>query len=182
MNIRYFLLFLLTILFLIFGCSTSEKVDNNSLKEFPINLYVGNQSYDSEPVHLFVKIMGHRPLKENETNFEKIIVDEDFNNIAMLSPKYFTLSLQEGTYIFWVEANQRSYIMSVVFEVDKPLLLKLSYMAKNHIGLSLEKNRPVIFGYRRFDTTINHRECYSSNLKEINYKADYWYYLPNVTC
>jgi hypothetical protein len=122
MNIRYFLLFLLTILLLIFGCSTSEKIDNNTHKEFPINLYVDNQSYDGEPVHLFVKIMGHKRLKENETNFEKLIVDEDFDNIAMLSSKYFTLNLKEGTYIFWVEANQSSYIMSIVFEVDKPLL------------------------------------------------------------
>jgi hypothetical protein len=146
MNIRYFLLFLLTILLLNLGCSTSEKIDNNTLKEFPINLYVDNQSYDGEPVHLFVKIMGSRQLKENETNFERIIVDEDFDNIAMLSPKYFTLNLKEGTYICWVEANQSSYIMSIVFEVDKPLLLKLSYIDKNHINLSIEKDRPVILG------------------------------------
>ena len=66
--------------------------------------------------------------------------------MAMLSPKYFTFNLEEDTYIFWVEANEGSYIMTVTFEVDKPFLLNLSYAGKNQMHLSISKDRPVIFG------------------------------------
>jgi hypothetical protein len=128
---------------LILSCSSSDNIINKSSIEFPITIYVSN-NFTSEPTHIYVKVMSAKRLKENETPFEKIIVDQDFVS-SILSPKSSKINLKEGDYLFLVETKNGSYKMSVSFKVDKPLWLYLNYVEENNFMFNIS-NYALIWG------------------------------------
>ena len=121
------------ILLLLFGCSPLETAQNDSPKEYPIILYVSSQNGGSvNPVNISIE-MGYNK-----------IVHQDFYSGSGQEHSKFEVKLKEGRQQIVVTSSNGNAGLDVVFTVDKPLWLSLSYWGKNHFQLYISES-PIIF-------------------------------------
>ena len=132
LRISYFVIFLLVIS----GCSLFENIQNESSMEFPITLYISNQDgHYINPVHITVEIDALNK-----------IVDQDFLNITGgHSYSQYELNLKKGQHHIIVTSSNGNAGLDVIFTVDKPLWLSLSYWGENHFQLLISE-QPFLFG------------------------------------
>lgn len=134
MNIKiiYYLMYVnfLTIL-LFLGCNTTETTEEQAINEFPVILYVSSEVSNVNPVNISVNI-----------DHKNIIVDKDF--YAGNGNSTFKLNLKKGQHQIVVESNNGNAGLDVVFTVDKPIWLSLSYWGKNHFQLNISY-QPLVF-------------------------------------
>ena len=122
------------ILLLLFGCSTLETAQDDSTKEYPITLYISSQNGGYvNPVNIAVEI-----------GYKNKIVDQNFDCGDGHNHSTFKLNLKEGQHQITVTSSNGNAGLDVVFTVDKPLWLSLSYWGKNHFQLHISE-RPLVF-------------------------------------
>jgi hypothetical protein len=144
--IRYFYLIQIIPLLFILGCATSEKLQNDSHKEFPVTLIVSNQnSLTIEPVRVIVKMKEYSRQRQKTNSPENIIVDQDFYNKVGHSFSSFRFNLKEGGHRIIAETNNNNYKLDVSFEVDRPTWLYLLYLDNNQFRLHISYT-PFVFG------------------------------------
>ena len=115
------------------GCSSARVSQTNSRDEFPVVIYVSNQMGKVNPVNIKVSID------------QKTIVNGDFSNDGGYSWTPFKTSMKDGGHQIVVTSDNGDAGLDVIFEVDKPLWLVISYWGKNHFQLNISP-RPVAFG------------------------------------
>ncbi len=133
-----FQIFFTVFIILISGCSSSEKTGLKKT-EFPVTVYVSNQYGRPGSVHLVVKISGPR----SPEHIERTIANEDFEWKIGHYHKKFEQNLPEGQYQIFAESNKGSAKLDVVFTVDKPLWLIVTYIDENHFQLNISQHSPV---------------------------------------
>ena len=144
--IRYFYLIQIIALLFILGCATSEELQNDSPKEYPVTLIVSNQnSLTIEPVHVIVKMKEYSRQRQKTNSPENIIVNQDFYNKVGHSFSSFRLNLKEGGHRIIAETNNNNYKLDVSFEIDRPTWLYLSYLDNNQFRLQISYT-PFVFG------------------------------------
>ena len=118
---------------LLFGCSSIETTKNIPPKEYPITVYVSSQNGGSvNPVNISIEIGDNK------------IVNQDFYSGSGHEHSKFELNLKEGRQQIVVTSSNGNAGLDVVFTVDKPLWLSISYWGKNHFQLDISE-RPIIF-------------------------------------
>jgi hypothetical protein len=144
--IRYFYLIQIILLLFILGCATSEELQNNPPKDYPVTLIVSNQNgFNVEPVHIIVKMKEYSRQRQKTNSSEIIIVDQDFYNKVGHSNSSFKLNLKEGGHRIIAETKNNNYKLDVIFEVDRPMWLYLSYLSNNQFRLHISYT-PFVFG------------------------------------
>ena len=122
------------ILLLLFGCSPLETAQDDSAKEYPVTLYISSQNGGYvNPVNIVVEI-----------GYKNKIVDQNFDCGDGHNYSTFKLNLKEGQHQITVTSSNGNAGLDVVFTVDKPLWLSLSYWGKNHFQLYISE-RPLVF-------------------------------------
>ena len=117
---------------LLLGCSPLKTVESNSTAKYPVTLYVKSQNGGYvNPVNISVEI-----------GYKNKIVDQNF--YSGIDHKTFKLILKEGKHQIIVKSSNGNAGLDVVFTVDKPLWLSLSYWGKNHFQLNISES-PIIF-------------------------------------
>lgn len=115
------------------GCSSAGVSQTTSREEFPVVIYVSNQMGKVNPVNIKVSID------------QKTIVDSAFSNHGGYSWSAFKTSLKNGGHQVIVTTTNGDAGLDVVFTIDKPLWLVISYWGKNHFQLNISP-KPVVFG------------------------------------
>jgi len=133
-----------------------------------------------------IKIIHHVLNKKESKRINELLflIDESFSKINFLKAGLITDRSEPDN--CWPDDERKitfnslqvqrwNYCQRIEFGIGEntelnPVILKINQSLANYIKKLCVK-----------DTTKNYRECYSSNLKEIKYKTDYWYYRPKVT-
>jgi len=151
-SVKYVITYFIPTLFLLSGCSTSNSNRNDSKEQFPVILEFSKENGEVDPVNVSVTI-----------DDDSIIVNRDFSDrvnsrvdttkmgtivATVVSPPphwEFKLTLKKGVHQIMATSLNGDAGLDVVFTVDKPLWLYLSYWGKNHFQLNIS-NRQLLSG------------------------------------
>jgi hypothetical protein len=133
-------------LIFILGCASTDELQNISTKEFPVKLIVSNQNgFSNESVHIIVKIKEYSKSRELSDSSHIIIVDQGFFWKTGHSFPSFNLNLKEGSYWISAESKNTNNKLYVIFEVDRPMTIYLSYLDNEQFRLHISYT-PLVFG------------------------------------
>jgi hypothetical protein len=130
---QYLLIILCVIIFALLGCSSSKMDANISKDEYPVKLYISSQNSHVDPVNIVVTL-----------DFEKKLVENNFYCGTGHNISEYKFTMTKGSHQFVVESNNGDAGMDVIFTIDKPTSLSLSYWGKNHFQLNIS-NGDFIF-------------------------------------
>ncbi len=151
-SIKYLITYFIPTLFLLSGCAASNSDRNDSKEQFPIILEFSKENGEVDPVNVNVTI-----------DDDSIIVNRNFSDrvnsrvdtikmgaivaTAVSSPPHweFKLTVKKGTHQIMATSINGDAGLDVVFTVDKPMWLYLSYWGKNHFQLNIS-NRQLLSG------------------------------------
>ena len=146
MTIRNFKPIQAILLLFILGFATSGESQRIPLKEFPVTLVVSNQySLNVEPVHIIVKMKEYSRQRQKTNSSENIIVDQDFYYKTGHSRSSFKLNLKEGGHWIKSESKNGNNKLDVIFEVDKPMWIYVSYINNDQFRLHISYTQ-LVFG------------------------------------
>lgn len=116
------------------GCATQKGEQGAPKNQYPVVVYVNSENGgEVNPVNISVDLDEH-----------KHIVDSSFHADAY-GPQYrYKCMLTEGKHQIVVESKNGNAGLDVVFPVDKPLWLCISYRGQNHFQLNISY-QPMIF-------------------------------------
>jgi hypothetical protein len=113
------------LLILFSGCVTLKTGADVPQKEYPVILYVSSENGGLvNPVNISVTL-------DNKNK----IVDQDCFASAFGNNSQFKLTLTEGRHQFVADSKNGDAGLDVIFSVDRPIWLYLTYWGKNHFQL-----------------------------------------------
>ena len=139
---------LFTILLVLSGCATLNTNPSNPKKVFPVTVSFSKEMGDVDPVNVNVTIDG-----------KDTVINRDFSNrgnswtdttkagaiiahIVSPPPHWdYNLTLSGGIHQIEVTSKNGDAGLDVIFNVDKPIWLYLSYWGKNHFQLHISDHK-----------------------------------------
>jgi hypothetical protein len=119
--------------------------------EFPVIIYFSIENGRIDPLNLSIEMDGKNVVNRSFSNRSKSPMDSTKSSksktyVGSASPPHwgFKLTLAKGTHQIMASTSNGDAGLDVVFTVDKPLWLVLSYWGKNHLQLNIS-DRPVGF-------------------------------------
>jgi len=108
------------------GCAAVKSESDITKKDFPVVIYVSRQNdNDINPINIVVLID------------QKKILDKDFKVGGGNYNQEIKLVLKGGTHQLEAQSSNGDAGLDVVFTVEKPTWLALSYWGKNHYQLNI---------------------------------------------
>lgn len=121
-------------LFAFFAGFSPVRVNQTTVQpDFRVVIYVSNQMGKVNPVNIKVSVD------------HKTVVDSAFSNNGGYSWTAFKMSLNNGGHQIVITSTNGDAGLDVIFTVDKPLWLVISYWGRNHFQLKIS-SKPVGFG------------------------------------
>lgn len=121
----YLIIFILSI-----GLTSFSNAQKSSPRDYPVTLYVSSQNSGYvDPVNIAVTIDHNK------------IVNQDFRYGKGQNVSTFRFVLKEGQHQIVAESSNGSAISDVVFYVDRPLWLNITYWGKSHFQLYISYHK-----------------------------------------
>jgi len=129
MNYQY----MRTLLFIFVLCSygflsTQQTTADSSKKQYPVIIYISSQSSFVDPVNISVEI-----------DFKNKILNKDFYYGDGHNFSKFEINLDKGIHQFIVKSKNGNAGLDVIFNVNKPLWLDISYWGSNHFQMNISE-------------------------------------------
>lgn len=116
------------------GCATQKADQVTQKNQYPVVLYVNSENGGGvDPVNISVVL-----------DYERHIIDSAFHAHANEPHFEYMSKLSEGRHQIVAGSKNGNAGLDVVFTVDKPLWLCLSYWGQNHFQLLISKS-PIGF-------------------------------------
>ncbi len=114
------------------GPSSTSLTQTTARANYAVTIYVSNQTGELDPVNIMPSV-DHRN-----------IVNGNFSSGSGHNWSGYKLALKEGEHQLIVTSDNGDAGLDVVFVLDKPLSLIITYWGKNHFQLNISP-RPVGF-------------------------------------